>query len=304
MSAVRDLVDKLVRPLALQIAKIFDLPKFTPHAPVFFISLAAYTLVFLTAPHFSRLLFPKAYPTVSKRHIYGWKVHMVSMSHALVILPWALALVNTSMPAVENDKAFGWDERLGDLQAVSAAYFVWDTIESAVSGAGIDFVLHGLACTIIYMIGYRPFTAYYGPRALLWELSTPFLNIHWFLDKVGKTGTRLQLANAGFLLTAFLGARLIYGPYLSYDFLCTMWSVRHEVSPFVTGSFTLGNIVLNCLNYWWFGKMISAIQKRFKKSPTAQEDGSANPAAVSVDGQTLQLPEPEAVEAALHPREA
>lgn len=121
MSAVRDFVDKLVRPLSLQIAKIFDLPKFTPHAPVFFISLAAYTLVFVAAPHFSKLLFPKAYPTVSKRHIYGWKVHMVSMSHAIVILPWALYLVNQSMPAVENDKAFGWDDRLGDLQAVSAA---------------------------------------------------------------------------------------------------------------------------------------------------------------------------------------
>lgn len=46
---------------------------------------------------------------------------MVSMSHAVVIVPWAFWMVNQNMPAVENDKAFGWDDRLGDLQAVSAA---------------------------------------------------------------------------------------------------------------------------------------------------------------------------------------
>lgn len=229
---------------------------------------------------------------------------MVSMSHALVILPWAFYLVSRKMPAVENDKAFGWDERLGDLQAVSAAYFVWDTLESALSGAGIDFVLHGLACTIIYMIGYRPFTAYYGPRALIWELSTPFLNIHWFLDKVGKTGTPLQLVNAGFLLASFLGARLIYGPYISYSFLRTMWEVRHEVSPFVTVPFAVGNLVLNFLNYMWFSKMIAAIQKRFKKAPATEANGSTGAEAVSVDERTLLLPEGETPKAALHVHEA
>lgn len=303
MGAVRQFVDDLFRPLSLQIAKTFNLPKFLNHAPVFYISLAAYTVVFLTAPYFSRLLFPKAYSTVSKRHTYGWRVHMVSMSHAVVIVPWAFWMVNQNMPAVENDKAFGWDDRLGDLQAVSAAYFVWDTVESALSRAGIDFTLHGLACTIIWMIGYRPFTAYYGPRALLWELSTPFLNIHWFLDKVGKTGTPLQMVNAGFLLAAFFGARLVYGPFLSYDFLRTMWSVRHEMSPFVTGSFAAGNIVLNILNFWWFSKMIGAIQKRFKKDPIAEGSAPTNYGTVSIDGQTLQLPEGETLQAALHVQE-
>ncbi|KAG9019556.1 hypothetical protein FRB90_000464 [Tulasnella sp. 427] len=306
MSTVRHFVDKLFRPLSIHIAKTLNLPKFVPHAPVFYISFASYTLVFLTAPYFSRLLFPKAYSAVSKRHTYGWRVHMVSMSHALTTLPWALYLLGKNMPAVADDKAFGWDERLGDLQAVSAAYFVWDTLESALSGAGFDFVLHVSTRSSLhhYLDGGLPTV-----HGLLWTEGTPLGTVNafpeyslastgiQFLDKVGKTGTPPQLVNAGFLLTSFLGARLIYGPYISYDFLRTMWSVRHEVSPVVTGSFAAGNIALNFLNYMWFSKMIAAIQKRFKKTPP---DGTKDPETVLLDGQVLQLPEGETLKAAMH----
>lgn len=78
----------------------------------------------------------------------------------------------------------------------------------------------------------RPFLAYYCNHCLLWEVyvqptraspsasmlttqnthrSTIFLNIHWFLDKTGRTGSPLQLVNGIFLLGAFLGVRIIYG---------------------------------------------------------------------------------------------
>ena len=29
---------------------------------------------------------------------------------------------------------------------------------------------------------------YYGPVFILYELSSPFLNFHWFFDKLGMTG--------------------------------------------------------------------------------------------------------------------
>jgi hypothetical protein len=33
----------------------------------------------------------------------------------------------------------------------------------------------------------RPFLNYFAPTFILYELSSPFLNIHWFLDKVNMT---------------------------------------------------------------------------------------------------------------------
>lgn len=48
-----------------------------------------------------------------------WTVRVVSMTHALIIIPWALYLATRRIPAVDNNKAFGWDGRLGDLHAVA-----------------------------------------------------------------------------------------------------------------------------------------------------------------------------------------
>ena len=44
----------------------------------------------------------------------------------------------------------------------------------------------------------RPFVNYYAPTFILYELSSPFLNIHWFCDKLNMTGSKIQLYN-GFI---------------------------------------------------------------------------------------------------------
>ena len=41
--------------------------------------------------------------------------------------------------------------------------------------------------------------------------STIFLNIHWFLDKTGRTGTTLQLINGFLLLATFFVVRIVMG---------------------------------------------------------------------------------------------
>lgn len=50
---------------------------------------------------------------------------------------------------------------------------------------------------------------------MLYELSTPFLNVHWFCDKLGMTGSKLQLYNGIALLVTFFGCRIVWGTYQS-----------------------------------------------------------------------------------------
>ena len=50
---------------------------------------------------------------------------------------------------------------------------------------------------------------YYGCVFLLYELSTPFLNIHWFCDKLNLTGSKIQLYNGFLLLGTFFLCRLV-----------------------------------------------------------------------------------------------
>jgi hypothetical protein len=122
---------------------------------------------------------------------------------------------------------------------------------------------------------------------MLYELSTPFLNNHWFFDKLGLTGSRIQLINGITLLVTFAASRLVWGSYqtilLYRDFwlaskytvpagaTCEILSVAgvevpvtcRALPPWLTVMYVGGTTVLSLLNFWWFKKMIAAVQKRF-----------------------------------------
>ena len=69
----------------------------------------------------------------------------------------------------------------------------------------------------------RPFLNYYGPVFILYELSTPFLNVHWFCDKLNLTGSKIQWINGMFLLSSFFCCRLIWGSYQSIRVYQDVW---------------------------------------------------------------------------------
>jgi hypothetical protein len=143
----------------------------------------------------------------------------------------------------------------------------------------------------------RPFANYYGLNFVLYELSTPFLNIYWFLDKLNMTGSRLQLYNGIALLVSFFCCRVLWGNYQSLhiyaDVLTALQASNVEVPlaknitvfdyqhpdmkinlaadkvvmklPIWLVFVYLGSItVLNFLNIYWFGKMVQTVQSRFQ----------------------------------------
>ncbi len=139
----------------------------------------------------------------------------------------------------------------------------------------------------------RPFVNFYGPTFILYELSSPFLNFHWFFDKLGMTGSLPQWYNGILLLVSFFCCRLLWGTYQSIRVYQDVWAALHYdplthpkpssvytpapesgemLMQYAGGYFVptwlavvyLGaNIVLNTLNFYWYGKMIETIKKRF-----------------------------------------
>ncbi len=136
----------------------------------------------------------------------------------------------------------------------------------------------------------RPFVNFYGPTFILYELSSPFLNFHWFFDKLHMTGTRPQWYNGIVLLASFFGCRLLWGTYQSIRVSLDVWAALHhdplssskpvfgtsserlemtkyasacEVPIWLAIVYLGSNLVLNTLNFYWFGKMIETIKKRF-----------------------------------------
>lgn len=122
---------------------------------------------------------------------------------------------------------------------------------------------------------------------------------------MGLTGSTFQLVNAGFLLATFGGCRCIWGTYQSgwiyHDLLkalrlseaerplavaagmaqgqaynvLTGGGLGHESVPLWLAGLYLGsNTLLSVLQFYWFGKMIDAVRKRFqgpKEEKTREE---------------------------------
>ena len=94
------------------------------------------------------------------------------------------------------------------------------------------------------------------------------------MDKVGMTGTRAQLVNGITLLATFGGSRLVWGVYQSVNMYRDIWhaySLRGEnpVPPWLAVAYVVSNTVLNVLNFYWFGRMVTTIKKRFDKPEAA-----------------------------------
>ncbi|KAH7104033.1 TLC domain-containing protein [Auriculariales sp. MPI-PUGE-AT-0066] len=188
-----------------------------------------------------------------------------SMVHACAIVPLALAAMQSERLAA--DKAFGWDPRAGVAVAVACGYFLWDIVHSLTHYTGIGFVLHGVACFTVFILGFTPFVAYWGVRCLLFEVSTPFLNIQWYLIKAGLADGILGKVNGLLLLTSFFLARILFGGYIAYGFFTTLSSVADKMPWWYTAVYGVSNVLLNSLNVFWFGKMLAQVGGKSKANP-------------------------------------
>lgn len=156
---------------------------------------------------------------------------------------------------------------------------------------------------------------YYSCNFILWELSSPFLNIHWFFDKLNMTGTKAQLYNGLILISMFFSCRLVWGTYQSFLVTRDIWTGLHHkptvlatITPHDGQNYTLpaqyaqtmqyvdestgvplwlaavyvgSNLTLNSLNFYWFVKMIDAVRKRFTSKE--KETGPKKESDIKVD---------------------
>ncbi|CAJ2513360.1 Uu.00g014790.m01.CDS01 [Anthostomella pinea] len=300
-------------------ADYFHLPTLPLHIHEIVLGALFYQFVFsLVAPRLSSRLFPAKYAALSPSRRLNWNVHVVSFVQSTLINVLALwvMLVNDERRNMDwQERVWGYDGACAMIQALAAGYFLWDLIVTAtnVSIFGPGMLAHAVSALLVYSLGFRPFVNYYSCNFILWELSSPFLNIHWFFDKLGMTGSRAQLYNGLMLIATFFSCRLVWGTYQSVMVARDVWSALHaqpaipvslspdkvlnstfpaqyaETMTYVSDStsipgwlavlYILSNLTLNSLNFYWFFKMVDAVRKRFtpkeKAEPMAPMKGRA-----------------------------
>ncbi|OTA86253.1 hypothetical protein M434DRAFT_24258 [Hypoxylon sp. CO27-5] len=276
-------LSKAVKPWA----DYFGLPTLPLHIhEVVLMAIFYHFIGSVVSPILSSRLFPTQYSALSRSRKLNWDVHVVSLVQSTTINALALWVMFVD----DERRNMDWQERIWGytggaamIQALAAGYFLWDLIMTAshINIFGLGMLAHAISALLVYSFGFRPFVNYYSCNFILWELSSPFLNIHWFFDKLGMTGSRAQLYNGLILIFTFFSCRLVWGTYQSFLVARDLWKGLHSVPTvlyvrtmqFVSSSTSIpvwlaaiyigANLTLNSLNFYWFFKMIDAVRKRF-----------------------------------------
>ncbi len=94
------------------------------------------------------------------------------------------------------------------------------------------------------------------------------------------TGSTTQLVNGVALITSFGGSRLLWGTYQSVRMYQDIWLAFKTpgglpVPPWLAIAYVISNTTLSVLNFYWFGKMVQALMKRFEKSSDKEDKKTA-----------------------------
>jgi hypothetical protein len=254
------------------------------------------------SPWLSRKYFPRYYGVFPPRTRVNWDIHITAFAQSLIICSatiWVLLADTERIGATWQDRLYGYSGAGGLVQAMAAGYFMWDltvcTLNYSVLGP-LD-LLHAVIAGGVAVLGFRPFALFYGLEFLLFELSSPFVNIHWMCDKVDMTGSAVQWYNGVMLIVVFFSCRLVWGVWVSVHFFGDVWRALREGPILVPGVgkmgeammvqnylplwmavlFCVGNLGLTGLNFFWFSKMIDAVRKRFKpEDGGTKQNGAAS----------------------------
>ncbi|KAF2197213.1 DUF887-domain-containing protein [Delitschia confertaspora ATCC 74209] len=256
------------------------------------------------SPALSSRFFPRIYNNFNKRTKLNWDVHVVSLLQSSLINCLALWVMWKDKERAEMDwqeKVWGYTGASGLIQGFAGGYFMWDLMITLqhLNIFGLGMLAHAVSALFVFSLGFRPFLNFYSSTFILYELSSPFLNIHWFCDKLNLTGTKIQLYNGIALLLTFFSCRLVWGSYQSVlvftdifravrygtfnpvdieapklkgsvvpsnDPMDEMWRFAGDqtVPMWLAFCYLASNLTLNGLNWFWFGKMIETLRKRFE----------------------------------------
>ncbi|KAI8956979.1 DUF887-domain-containing protein [Daldinia sp. FL1419] len=280
----------------------------------------------VVSPIVSSRIFPTKYKALSRSKRLSWDVHVVSFVQSTTINILALWVMFTDEERKNMDtqeRVWGYTGGAAMIQALAAGYFLYDLIITVahLNIFGLGMLAHAISALAVYSFGFRPFLNYYSSNFILWELSSPFLNIHWFFDKLGMTGSKAQLYNGLILIAMFFSCRLVWGTYQSVLVARDLWVGVHSTPPvlkalapeellnatlpaqytntmrfvsqpdsiplWLAGVYTASNLTLNSLNFYWFFKMIDAVRKRFdpKEQAVKVEEKPVEAKAVTTGAQ-------------------
>ncbi|XP_023533880.1 transmembrane protein 56-B-like isoform X2 [Cucurbita pepo subsp. pepo] len=215
----------------------------------------------------------KAYGKLSDFGKVEWNNRGFSTFHALVAASSSLYLVllsSTFNPGSSNELLIRRTSSLSDMTlGFSIGYFLSDlamVLWFFPALGGLEYVLHhGLSLFSIIQSLLSGQGQVYILMVLFTEITTPFVNLRWYLDNAGQKNSNLYVINGIALFFGWLVARIVLFIY----FFGHMFKHFDEVkSVYPLGFYTLLAVppMLAIMNIFWFWKIARGMIKTLKKA--------------------------------------
>lgn len=214
----------------------------------------------------------KAYNGLTKIQRMEWNNRGISTVHAIFITAMSLYFVFWSDLFSDRQHTgpitfrSSWLSNFG--LGGSVGYFLADLgmiFWLYPSLGGMEYVVHHSLSGIA--VAYSMFSGegqLYTYMVLISEVTTPEINMRWYLDTAGMKRSTTYLINGVIIFFAWLIARILlfvymfYHVYLHYDQVIEMHAIGYLlvfVVPFV----------LAIMNVMWFGKILKGLKKTLAK---------------------------------------
>jgi len=235
-----------------------------------------FLLLHLLAGAASRALLPGVYNALPHAKRIDWDVRIVSMLFATFITLFAFFALDH--PDIAADPVFTYHPITAAMSTIATGYFLWDlgVCLYHFDVYGWPFFIHGFVCFLIYLFSLRPILTRFAAVFLLFEASTIPLNINWFLDFSPYANGKFRILNGLVLVLTFFFVRIVYGLYQSYEYYIAVYYAWDRMPKTLVLFYSLGNVILNSLNLFWFRKLIAKAARTLKKSkaPPAVSNGA------------------------------
>lgn len=127
---------------------------------------------------------------------------------------------------------------------------------------------HHICIMLLFICGYvEDVGIWFGSALLINELSTPFLNIFWYLQYVGKKESNAFMINGFALLVAFTVFRILYIPFSFYQFQARGFCLQSTNHAYQSLAWVMGAgyIGIYALNMSWYIKLVRGALKATQK---------------------------------------
>jgi len=226
---------------------------FIAGAALYYLSL----LVFRAFPFFRKL---------SKDDQVEWASRVVSTMHAVVVTYGGLKIL--ASPVYDKFPYTAWSDEGGIYANILLGYLSYDLVLCLAYDnlRTPSAIIHHLLGLFYYTVVCTTHHAQY--LAMLWlasELTTPLVNMRWFLMVLKQSHTTFYAANGLLMTFAFLAWRVLYLPA---NYLYTLYYFSDQVkltSPIVQPLVPVSMPSITLLNMYWTFLMIRGLVRHLGK---------------------------------------